>query len=333
MKTGYRRFDLILVAVMTLSTHAASQNPSTPHTSPTLKIIHFNVGNGDATLVVIERDSKKKTLLIDGGSSQMAGNVVIPGIKQEISSQGIDYAVATHYDPEHRDGLETVVRSIGMSEGGMVYDRDRAWPSAPSRTADGEKAVDRPLQPGSRISLDPDVVIECVAANGNTKRWRWITKDPPLDENAQSLAFLITLGKFRYFVGGDLTGGGRSGWNATPNIESAIASDVGEVSVLRVNHHGSCSSTNQAFLSTLNPLVAVISTGHDQVYQWPCREVLDRLNALPRLNAVYVTGDVATPKGLTADDKKKVKSSQGTITIVTTGGADFQVNGTRYSLK
>src|SRR6266851_778383 len=344
MKTKYQHLCLTVAMVVSfiVPTRAADQNQQTA--PPTLKIIHFNVGNGDATFVVVERGSTKRTLLIDGGNWEMAGKVVIPGIQQEIPAGWIDYAIATQYDAEHRDGLVRVVRSLGMSGLGVVYDRDRTWPYTAKSSTDEEKVQERPLQPGSRIPLDPlspssadsRVVIECVAANGNTKGWRWTTQDPPLDENAESLAFLITFGKFRYFIGGDLTGGGRSGWNATPNIESAVSSDVGQVSVLRVNHHGSRTSTNQVFLSGLNPNVAIISTGHDrnddQNYPWPSREVLDRLDALPHLGAVYITGEVNTPKGLTPDDKKKVRSNQGNISITTTGQGTFKVNETSYSL-
>lgn len=349
-------FGLSVLIVMAATAHvitAVAQTPVQQPPSATLKIIHFNAGNGDATLIVFQRGEDKRTLLLDGGSSETAGNVVIPGIKQEIGSARLDYAIATNYQDGHRDGLETIVRSIGMSGNGMVYDRDRAWPVAPSLCAPQDsKNLACPLQPGSLIPLDPlssdpknvdpkdpkkdRLFIECVAANGNTKTGRWTEQGASSNEDALSLAFLVSFNSFRYFIGGDLTGGGRSGWSATPDIERPVAADVGQVSVLRINHHGSRTSTNQAFLSTLNPLVVIISSGHDVKhgpdYQWPCRGVLDRLNALPRLNKVYVTGETGTPHGLTTEDKKKVKSAQGTITIVTTGGKDFQVNGDNYSL-
>jgi beta-lactamase superfamily II metal-dependent hydrolase len=370
MNTKYRQLVLIAIAALTQIVGAAGKGPPTqqgtsnapastptnqksttqPPASPTLKILHFNVGNGDATLVVFQRAEDKRTLLIDGGNSEAAGNVVIPGIKQEIGSARLDYAIATNYRVGHRDGLEVIVRSVGMSGRGMVYDRDRAWPVSATGCGPGASGLACPLQPGSVIPLDPlppdaqsndpnkdRLIIECIAANGNTKTGRWANQGPASDEGAQSLAFLISFNTFRYFIGSDLTGGGRSGWNPTPDLEKPVAADLGQVSVAHINHHGSRTSTNQAFLSTLNPLVAVISTGHEVKrgpdYQWPCRGVLDRLNALLRLNKVYVTGEVGTPQGLTTEDKKKVKSGQGTITIVTMGGKDFQVNGDNYPLQ
>ncbi len=80
MKTKYQHLCLTVAMVVSfiVPTRAADQNQQTA--PPTLKIIHFNVGNGDATFVVVERGSTKRTLLIDGGNWEMAGKVVIlPG--------------------------------------------------------------------------------------------------------------------------------------------------------------------------------------------------------------------------------------------------------------
>jgi beta-lactamase superfamily II metal-dependent hydrolase len=336
--------------------NAASQ-PSATGTAPTaqtpratLRIIHFDVGNGDATLIILETPPVSQTatvapsiplvpipnsLLIDGGAPAQAAKVVIPGIKAEHLTM-LDFVIATHYAREHRDGLVLTTQAIPMSGLGVFYDRDRGWPSERIQGGTMKTVENRPLQPGSTITLGKDsdqVLITCVAANGNTADWR----SGSLDENALSLAFVIKFHDFKYFIGGDLTGGGRSGWAPTPDIETRVARDVGEVAVLRVNHHGSDTSSNQAFLAALNPTVAVISTGrdpwNDRLFHWPSRKVLDRLNRMPHLSAVYVTGDVATSKGLTDEDKKKVKPSRGTVTISTTGTGTFNVNGTSFSLK
>jgi beta-lactamase superfamily II metal-dependent hydrolase len=146
----------------------------------------------------------------------------------------------------------------------------------------------------------------------------------------------ISFRKFHYYIGGDLTGGGPSGWSAAPDIESHVAQYLGQVDVLRVNNQGSGTSTNQVFLAALNPKVAIISTGrdamNDRVFHWPSREGLNRLNK-SSVVAFYVTGDADTPKGLTTEDKKKINSAQGTVTIATTGKGSFTVNGTSFPLK
>lgn len=326
---------VVTIVVVTFTRVLGAQQ--VPYSASTLKIVHFNVGNGDATLIIAEAASGTtrtvRSILIDAGNKAMASTVVIPGIRQQ-GIKALDYLIATHYDRDHRDGLLEVARSIPMTGEGVFYDRNRAWPSVTSAGI----IQNQPLHPGTRIPLkgfENTVIVECVATDGRTANWRWSAVNAVLDENAQSIALTVMLGKFRYFIGGDLTGGGPSGWSKTPDIESQIAKDIGEVTVLRVNHHGSVTSSNQTFLATLNPIVAIISTGrdpmNDRLFRLPSRKVLDRLLNLPRLVAVYVTGEADTPNGLTSEDKKKVRSGQGVVVISTVGDGTFQVNGVSYN--
>ena len=51
--------------------------------------------------------------------------------------------------------------------------------------------------------------------------------------------------------------------------------------ILKAAHHGSCSSTTQAFLDAVDPELVVISVGADNRFGHPCQEVLERLEGLP----------------------------------------------------
>jgi competence protein ComEC len=325
---------LLLILANSVGVSAQIQ-PTSP--SPVLKIIHFNVGNADATLIVVEDGSgtgkSLLSVLIDGGSRSMAANVVIPGIHDQ-KIEALDYIIATHNDSNHTAGLNAVLQSIPMTGEGAFYDRDRRWPLTNDEP---------PLKPGMPINFKKDALkalkdkfeIKCVAVNGDTPDLQWNGQKPALDENAKSLALILGFGKFRYFIGGDLTGGGLSGWTASPDIESRVAKSVGQVNVLRVNHHGSVTSTNSVFLEALNPAVAIISAGSDprtdSLFHWPSQKVLARLSALTNVRAIYVTGTADT-QGLADQDKKKLKDSQGNVTISTTGEGTFQVNGNPYPL-
>jgi competence protein ComEC len=307
--------------------------------TPVLKIIHFGVGNGDSTLLVLDDGSNSHkpvlSVLIDGGSRNMAATVVIPGIRAA-GIEGLDYVIATHKDPDHVGGLYEVLEAISMTGRGAVYERDHKWPT----TKDGGLLkAGMPLL----VDLEKDALqtaknkleIKCVAVNGNVSDVPWDSHTADLDENARSMAFLVTFGKFRYFIGGDLTGGGVSGWHASADVESRVAREVGRITVLRVNHHGSVTSSNSAFLGGLQPIVAVISASPDpsttSLFHWPSETVLTRLSRLPQLRAVYITGAVDATK-LSDQDKKKIHDGKGNITISTTGDDNFQVNEDTYPL-
>jgi len=307
--------------------------------APVLKIIHFSVGNGDSTLLVLDDGSNSHkpmlSFFIDVGSRLMAANVVIPGIRAA-GIEGLDYVIATHKDLDHAGGLYKVLEAIPMTGRGYVYERDQKWPI----TKDGGLLkAGMPLPVGlekdsSQIPKNK-LEIKCVAVDGNVSGVPWDSHMGVLDENARSMAFLVIFGKFRYFIGGDLTGGGTSAWQASADIESRVAREVGRVTVLRVNHHGSVTSSNSAFLGALQPVVAVVSASPDvktdSLFHWPSETVLMRLSRIPQLRAIYVTGSAEASK-LSDEDKKKIHGGKGNITVTTTGDDNFQVNEDTYPL-
>jgi competence protein ComEC len=90
--------------------------------------------------------------------------------------------------------------------------------------------------------------------------------------NEKSLVFRISLGKVHLLFTGDISAREEETLIASfPNLRS---------DVLFVPHHGSRSSSSTAFLQTLQPKVAVISCGPENVFSFPHQEVLERLRAL-----------------------------------------------------
>jgi beta-lactamase superfamily II metal-dependent hydrolase len=70
-----------------------------------------------------------------------------------------------------------------------------------------------------------------------------------------------------------------------------------QTDVLAVGHHGSRTSTSEAFLAAVNPSIAVIQVGKNNRYNHPHREILDRLNAHGAI--IYRTDEIGTIRMIT----------------------------------
>jgi competence protein ComEC len=83
------------------------------------------------------------------------------------------------------------------------------------------------------------------------------------------VAILLTYGTARILLAGD----------AEANEEEYMANGpyTGPLTILKVTHHGSNTSSTPLFLSRFPPEVAVIQCGADNPYGHPTPETLDRL--------------------------------------------------------
>ena len=148
----------------------------------------------------------------------------------------------------------------------------------------------------------------------------------PPSENDYSIVLKLTYGSLDYVTGGDLDGQyATSGYGYTYNDEETVAAPrIGDIDVLRVNHHGSSHSSNQYYLDTLSPTVSLISVG-DNDYLHPDPNTLDRLLAV---SDVYLT-NLGDPLVTTADYGDSTIVG-GDILVKSTDGVNYTINGTPY---
>ncbi len=91
------------------------------------------------------------------------------------------------------------------------------------------------------------------------------------DTNDASVGIKLVHGENSFVMCGD----------ASEKSESTMVKRFGsalECDVLKCGHHGSRTSTSEAFLKATNPTWAVISCGVDNSYGHPHQETLERLN-------------------------------------------------------
>lgn len=310
----------------------------TPVFAQYLSIFHINVGQGDSTLIIAPDG---KTLLMDGGDVGK-GSTDVGALLHNLGIDTLDYVVASHYDSDHIGGLDEVfslLRDIPAS----TLDHGTMGPlPLPTTKQYAQYAGFLPknrapvLLGVGAIDLGNDVKVLVAAANGCVFRTQLTPVEKGLDENAASVALVINYGTFDYYVGGDLTGGGRTGSRVTQDMESLAAPVIGDVDVVRLNHHGSGTSSNETFLHTLRPEVAVISVGNGgrnrASFHHPRRIVLDRLDALASdqiLKQIFMTNKGETDGGLTDKDRSHMTIADGDVTIFASKQS-YTVNGKTY---
>jgi competence protein ComEC len=95
----------------------------------------------------------------------------------------------------------------------------------------------------------------------------WQPKSKP--QNDDSLAILIGYGDTSALLAGDLQ----------KTMERFVASESPRADLLKVDHHGSATSTTPELLAAVHPRFAVISAGYHNSFGHPRQVVLDRLQA------------------------------------------------------
>ena len=233
----------------------------------------LDVGQGDAILL---RTNRNHWILTDAGRIWETGDAgrttVIPYIQRRGGS--LDTFILSHAHADHVGGASSVFRALhpktfwdaAFAQGSRVYDNSL-------RVARDENVKWQRVHPGDAIQLD-SVSIDFLAPDS---AWTASLTDP----NLASTIELIRYGSVRFLLVGDAEAP-EENW-LLDHARSELHADV-----LKVGHHGSSTSTSDAFLSAVHPSAAIISVGADNPYGHPS---IDVLAALGRIGARVVRTD------------------------------------------
>ncbi len=235
-----------------------------------LEISAVDVSQGDSILVVFPDG---ETMLVDAGGfpgmSRMArkpnlniGEDVISPFLWSRGIHRIDYAVLTHEHSDHMDGLPAILDNFHPKElwTGAQIDTP-AWNTVRDHAAKNRVRILTPsgTDPVRRIGgVDIQILAPlpdyAVGANPS---------------NNDSLVMQIRYGKRSVLLTGD----------AERMIEDELVNTgrLTPVTLLKVGHHGSKTSSSEEFLDAVKPEFALISAGYLNQFHHPNADVLSRL--------------------------------------------------------
>ena len=242
-----------------------------PRVHDDLRITYLSVGQGDSTIV--ELPKREQVIVIDvGGILRFDGDawkksdttyevgrqVVVPYLKGK-GLTTIDQLILTHADADHAEGAEEVLQELRVK---AIY----VTPSCMG------KAVMQDLWQEANKQQIP--IYEMMA--GTTFRigdvqfdYLW-PYDRMYEGNNDSLVLKITRGTFSTLLTGDLEEDGE---------RTLIEKSSLSTTILSPGHHGSKTSSSDAFLRATQPELAIFSTGLNNRYKHPAKEVVERFQA------------------------------------------------------
>ena len=229
--------------------------------SGVLTVSFLHVGQGDA--IYIETPNGNR-VLVDGGN----GAYVLRELGRMVPffERTLDMVVASHPDLDHIGGLPEVFaryRVLQFVESGVL---DTGADNVALQDAVAREGL-TPLvgRRGMSFALDTDVWLTVLFPDRDARE---------LEANTGSLVLRLSYGDTSFLLTGD----------APVAIEEYVLQLDGSAvasTVLKLGHHGSRTSTHEAWLGFVDPAYAVVSAGCDNAYGHPHREV--RLPAAPQL--------------------------------------------------
>lgn len=273
---------LALVTYFRTSAEPAETPPAPPAASApaqqmpsdeTLTVRFLDVGQGDSILLACGDE----TMLIDGGPVE-EGQFLVSRLSR-LNVTSLDYVVNTHPDEDHCGGLAGVLAQYPAEHvyASVTEYSTKIFSNVAKYASEQGHPIEVP-ETGDTWTLGSAVV----TVIGPVETYS--------DPNNGSLVLRVDYGETSFLFTGDME---------QKAEEDLMASGANvRADVLKVGHHGSPTSSSEAFLEAVGASVAVVSVGEGNDYGHPSADVLARLEALgakvyrtDELGEIIVTSD------------------------------------------
>ncbi|MBO6939608.1 MAG: DNA internalization-related competence protein ComEC/Rec2 [Deltaproteobacteria bacterium] len=231
-----------------------------------LRITMLDVGQGDGALVDLPNG---ELLLIDagGGRPDPGARALVPLLHARRRHE-VALAILTHPHPDHFGGLRAVHDAFPVRE---------LWDSGQAEAETPHGPVARLLRSARRSS---ERVRLAASVCGRPRRfgdaelevlWPCPGYDPGYDPNDNSIVVRLSYGERRFLFTGDVE----------TLAERALVESGTDLRAdwLKVPHHGSRTSSTDAFLDAVRPRLAAVSCGRLNRFGHPHPEVAARYDA------------------------------------------------------
>lgn len=223
-----------------------------PYLNSNFEVVIFEVGEADCHL--IKYPYNKNTILIDTGKNEYKiKNEVIPYLKS-IGIKKIDYLIITHGYLDHIGGSITLINNFQVKN--VILNK--------GTFTDLEKELIKNL---NKKKIPYQININKINISNHTIYLLNNTKYN--NENDNSIITYFTYQKYKFLYMGD----------ASITTEDNLLENynLNNISILKVGHHGSNTSSSKDFISQINPSISLISVGENNIYHHPNKEVINNL--------------------------------------------------------
>jgi competence protein ComEC len=273
---GYKSKILLIIVlfIIILTNKVISQS----YDKGVFQLIMFDVGAGESMLIKCPNGDK---LIIDGGGSVYSNfDVGMKVLKQALLKIGvsrIDYAILTHEHPDHRRGLEYILREFKIKE---LWDSNCSNRNFACKNLMGIMKSNHILF--SRLSEGNIIEV------GNVKIK--VLHSPLFNRsrkpNENSIVIMVEVYGRKLLLTGDIES----------KNEQELIKKYGKflkADIIKVPHHGSKSSSTEEFLEQISPRIALLSVGNAEFLNLPNEEVIRRyINYRCELYRTDINGEI-----------------------------------------
>lgn len=227
-----------------------------------LQVHYIDVGQADCILVRVPTDDGVKNMLIDAGTSDGYKQQVILDYLDNLGITDLNYMIVTHPHADHNAAALKILKTYTVDN--LILPEcettQKTWLNM-LEWLDEQNKEYIPSEVGNTYNIG-DASFEILGPVDVSK---------VKDANDYSVVIRLDYGETSFLFTGDA-----EEFSEEAMLNASPASKF-KCDVLKVGHHGSDSSTSEAFLAAADPSLAIIMCGEGNEYGHPKPEILERL--------------------------------------------------------